>query len=408
MITVTLKPGREGPVRAGHPWVFSGAIGNISGPDPAQCAGRSESAGSLVHVLTANGQMLGTGYLNRACSIAVRMLTRSAQPIEITPAFIHSRLKRALKLRQTLIPPETTGYRLVNGEGDFLPGLIIDVYDSFVVLQCLTAGADSLRGVVVEAVVGLLSPHGIRGIFEKSEGRVRREEGLINRSRVLWGEKPPSIVEIQEHGHRFLVHIQGGQKTGFFLDQRENRALAGSLAKGKNVLNGFAYTGGFGLYAAKQGAKSVVSVDSAAPALRLAKANWQANGLAAAPETFIQADMFTYLREIEEKEDKFDIIILDPPPFIRRRQDVKAGLKGYKDINLQALSRLTPGGQLLTFSCSQHVSPQDFMQAVLFATVDAKREVQILRTLGPAADHPVNVAHLEGGYLKGMWLRMGD
>ncbi len=399
MITVTLKPGREGPVRAGHPWVFSGAIANISAKEPA---------GSLAHVVTANGQMLGTGYLNPACSIAVRMLTRSAQAIDITPAFIRSRLERALTLRQTLVSPDTTGYRLVNGEGDFLPGFVIDRYDRFVVLQCLTAGADALRSLVVEAVADLLSPHGIHGIYEKSEGRVRKEEGLINRAGVIWGEEPPPIVEIQEHGHRFQVHIQGGQKTGFFLDQRENRALVGSLASGKSVLDGFSYTGGFGLYAAKQGAKSVVSVDSAAPALRVAKANWQANGLTATPETFIQADMFSYLRERGEKEEKFDIIILDPPPFIRRRQDVKAGLKGYKEINRHALSRLTSGGQLLTFSCSQHVSPQDFMQAVLFATVDAKREVQILRTLGPAADHPVNIAHLEGTYLKGMWLRIGD
>ncbi len=399
MITVTLKPGREGPVRAGHPWVFSGAIAHISAKEPA---------GSLAHVVTANGQMLGTGYLNPACSIAVRMLTRSAQAIDITPAFIRSRLERALTLRQTLVSPDTTGYRLVNGEGDFLPGFVIDRYDRFVVLQCLTAGADALRSLVVEAVADLLSPHGIHGIYEKSEGRVRKEEGLINRAGVIWGEEPPPLVEIQEHGHRFQVHIQGGQKTGFFLDQRENRALVGSLASGKSVLNGFSYTGGFGLYAAKQGAKSVVSVDTAAPALRVAKANWQANGLTATPETFIQADMFSYLREREEKEEKFDIIILDPPPFIRRRQDVKAGLKGYKEINRHALSRLTSGGQLLTFSCSQHVSPQDFMQAVLFATVDAKREVQILRTLGPAADHPVNIAHLEGTYLKGMWLRIGD
>ena len=402
MITVTLKPGREGPFRAGHPWVFSGAIGNISAKGPAA------PAGSLAHVVSANGQMLGTGYLNPSCSIAVRMLTRSAQAIDITPAFIRSRLAHALALRQTLIPPETTGYRLVNGEGDFLPGFVIDVYDHFVVLQCLTAGADALRAMVIEALVDLLSSYGIRGIYEKSEGRVRKEEGLINRAGMIWGEEPPPIVEIQEHGHRFQVHIQGGQKTGFFLDQRENRALVGSLARGKSILDGFSYTGGFGLYAAKQGAKSVVSVDSAAPAVRLAQANWHANGLTATPETFIQADVFSYLREREEKKEKFDIITLDPPPFVRRRQDVKAGLKGYKDINLQALSRLTPGGQLLTFSCSQHVSPQDFMQAVLFATVDAKREVQILRTLGPAADHPVNIAHLEGAYLKGIWLRMGD
>ena len=390
MITVRLKPDREGPVSAGHPWVFSGAIATIDGEGPP---------GSFVQVVAADGSALGVGYLNTRCSIAVRMLTREIE--EINAGFIRKRLEVALALRQAVVPPDTTGYRLVNGEGDFLPGVIADVYGNFVVCQCLTAGADALKPLVVDALVALLSP---QGIYEKSEGGVRQEEGLTNAAGVLWGEEPPPLLEMRENACRFLVNIRGGQKTGFFLDQRDNRLLAGTLALSRCVLNGFAYTGGFGVFAARQGAKRVVSVESSEAVLRLARQNWQGNRLPDSQGEFVQADMFSYLRETDEL---FDLIVLDPPPFIRRRQDVKAGVKGYKEINLQAFRLLTPGGQLLTFSCSQHLSAADFFQTVLFAAADARRDVQVLRHLGPAADHPVNLAHTEGAYLKGLWLRVG-
>ena len=391
MITVTLKPGREGPVIAGHPWVFSGAIASITGEGPG---------GSLAQVVAADGNAVGIGYVNPRCSIAVRMLSRQIE--EIDADFIRRRLEAALALRRTVVPPDTTAYRLVNGEGDFLPGVIVDVYGPFIVCQCLTAGADVLKPLVVEALVRLLSP---RGIYEKSEGGVRQEEGLTNVAGVLWGEEPPPLVEIQENGCRFLVNVRGGQKTGFFLDQRENRALVGMVALGKRILNGFAYTGGFGIVAARHGAGHVISVDSSAAALRLARKNWHGNGLPDAQGDFVQADMFAYLRETTES---FALIILDPPPFIRRRQDLKVGITGYKEINLQALRLVMPGGQLLTFSCSQHLSMSDFFQTVLFAAADARRNVRVLKHLGPAADHPVNLAHPEGAYLKGLWLWLGD
>ncbi len=391
MIIATLKPGREGPVIAGHPWVFSGAIDRIEGEGPA---------GTLAQIFSADGSVIGTGYVNLRCSIAVRMLSRKLE--EINAAFIYKRLETALALRRTVVPADTTAYRLVNGEGDFLPGVVVDVYSPFIVCQCLTAGADRLKSLVVEALVDLLAP---RGIYEKSEGRVRQEEGLTNAAGVLWGEEPPALTEIQEQGGRFLVSIRGGQKTGFFLDQRENRALVSSLAPGKRVLNGFAYTGGFGIAAARGEARQVISVDSSAASLRLARRNWHRNGLADAQGRFVQADMFAYLREPQEP---FDLIVLDPPPFIRRRQDVQVGLKGYKEINLQALRLLSSGGQLLTFSCSQHLLAADFFQTVLFAAADAQRNVQVLKHLGPAADHPVNLAHPEGEYLKGLWLWIGD
>jgi 23S rRNA (cytosine1962-C5)-methyltransferase len=276
------------------------------------------------------------------------------------------------------------------------------VYGQFVVCQCLTAGAEVLKPLLVEGLVTLLSPG---GVYEKSEGNVRREEGLPNAVGVLWGAEPPPLIAIQESGCQFWIDPRGGQKTGFFLDQRNNRALLGNLAKGKSVLNGFAYTGGFGIFAAKGGAKNVVSIESSEAALLLARRNWESNALPDGQGTFLQADMFTYLRETPQR---FELIILDPPPFVRRRQDLQAGLKGYKEINLQALRKLAPGGQLFTFSCSQHVSTSDFMQTVLFAATDTRREVQLIQQLGPACDHPMNLAHAEGVYLKGFWLRVGD
>jgi 23S rRNA (cytosine1962-C5)-methyltransferase len=391
VITVTLKPGREGPVIAGHPWVFSGAIASLVGEG---------SAGSLAQVIANDGSVVGIGYMNPRCSITVRMLSRQLE--EIDAGFIHRRLEAALILRRAVVPSDTTAYRLVNGEGDFLPGIIVDVYGPFIVCQSLTAGADVLKPLVVEGLVRLLSP---QGIYEKSEGGVRQEEGLTNTAGVLWGEEPPPLLEIQENGCRFLINVRGGQKTGFFLDQRENRTLIGTVASGKRMLNGFAYTGGFGIVAARNGAGHVVSVDSSESALRLARKNWQANDLPEAQGKFVQADMFSYLREITES---FDLVVLDPPPFIRRRQDLKVGITGYKEINLRALRLVAPGGQLLTFSCSQHLSAADFFQTVLFAAADARRNVRVLKHLGPAADHPVNLAHPEGAYLKGLWLWLGD
>jgi 23S rRNA (cytosine1962-C5)-methyltransferase len=332
--------------------------------------------------------------------IAIRLLTRRIEAIDAQ--FIHRRLATAIALRRTILPPHTTGYRLVNGEGDFLPGVIIDVYDAFVVCQFLTAGADRLKPLIVDAVVTLLSPH---GVYEKSEGAVRHEEGIPNVTGVLWGQEPPPLVMMEEYGCHFVVHLQGGQKTGFFLDQRENRALVGALAGGKSVLNGFSYSGGFGIFAARNGAARVVSIDSSAPALQLAQQNWQANNLSVSQGEFIQADMFTYLRQTSEV---FDLIVLDPPPFIRRRADIQAGMKGYKEINLQALRRLPPGGLLFSFSCSQHLSTADFLQMLQFAAADAGRNVQLLKHLGPGPDHPNNLIHGEGTYLKGVWLQIGD
>ena len=387
-MTVVLKPGRERPVLTGHPWIFSGAIDRVEGEGVP---------GALVQVLSAQGQLLGTGYLNPGCSIAERMLSRADEPVDA--AFMRRRLNDALSLRRSLLPPDTNAFRCVNGEGDFLPGLVIDVYGPFAVCQFLTAGADLLRDLVLTELVGVLGPE---GVYEKSEGGVRREEGLRNQAGMLWGVEPPPLVEIREADLVFPVDVRGGQKTGFFLDQRDNRSLVGAFAGEKSVLDAFAYSGGFGASAARGGAARVVSVETSPAALELSGEVWRRNHLPADKAHWIRADAFHYLRTAEEV---FDLVVLDPPPFVRRKQDLRAGVGGYKEINLQALRRISPGGWLFTFSCSQHVSRELFTETVMSAAAHAGRTVQILRRLGPAADHPVGLAHPEGEYLNGLWLR---
>ncbi len=406
MTTVVVHSGREKPLQAGHPWLFSGAIQHIEG-QPAP--------GSLVRVVTADAKPLGIGYINPRCSITVRMLTRTNECDEqhipfLNPdlgpdwifRFLKKRLKDAFSLRQAILQPGTTSYRLINGEGDFLPGCIVDVYGPYLVCQHLTAGAELLKPVLIQVLTEMLKP---RGIYEKSAGGVRKEEGLSNTTGLLWGEEPPPLVEIHQNSCRFLVDLRGGQKTGFFLDQRDNRALVAHLAQGKTVLNGFSYTGAFGVVAAKYGARQVTSVDSSKPSLSIAQKNFDINHLSSGSNIFLNADMFTFLRE---QSESFDLIILDPPSFIRRRHDKKAGVKGYRDINVQAFQRLRPGGQMLTFSCSQHLSREDFSRLILFAAAESGHKVRVIKHLGQSNDHPLNAVHPEGAYLKGLWMQVGD
>ncbi len=386
---VRLKPQKERPVLLGHPWIFSGAIQALDPHLPA---------GTLVAVHGAGGEFLGRGYVNPRCAIAVRLLTRNDEPIDAR--FFARRIAAALELRRAVVPPHTDAYRLINGEGDFLPGFIADVYGPTVVLQCLTAGAARLKAVSVDALQSTLAP---AGIYERSTGSVRREEGLEAERGVIAGQVPDEPVLIHECGHRFLVDLRSGQKTGFFLDQRDNRVLTQQLAAGRCVLNAFAYTGAFAVYAAAGGAQQVISVESAARALEAARRNWERNDLPAAGAEFVAADVFRYLRDTERT---FELLILDPPALVKRRQEVARGARAYKDLHLWAFRRAASGAYVLTFSCSQHVSAELFWKIVHGAARDAHREVQMLRHLGPGADHPVNMAHVEGQYLKGMLLRI--
>jgi 23S rRNA (cytosine1962-C5)-methyltransferase len=277
--------------------------------------------------------------------------------------------------------------------------VVVDRYGDFLVCQLLTACATRLAGALVEALQDRLAP---RGIYERSEGGVRAEEGLGGARGVLAGEEPPARLAVMENGMRLVADVLHGQKTGLFLDQRDNRARIRKLAAGRRVLNAFAYTGGFGIAAALGGAAQVVSVDSSRLALGLGEAAWAENGLAPEAATWIEADVFEYLRAAR---DRFDLIVLDPPPFVRRRRDLQVGLRGYSDVNLQALRRLEPGGWLLTCSCSQHLDRDRFRQVVTAAARDAGRPLQLVEEHGHPADHPSALAHPEGEYLKALLLR---
>jgi 23S rRNA (cytosine1962-C5)-methyltransferase len=387
--TIHLRPSKERPVLLGHPWIFSGAIRDL---DPAL------EPGTLVSIHTAAGEFLGRGYANPRCSIAVRVLTRADEPLDAP--FFERRVAHALALRRAVVSPDTDAYRLINGDGDFLSGFIADVYGPIIVLQCLTAGAALLKANLVAALQAALAPV---GIYERSTGSVRREEGLDAAQGVVAGDVPVGPLWVREAGHRFLIDVRSGQKTGFFLDQRDNRALVEQLAAGRTVLNAFAYTGAFAVYAGAGRARHVVSVESSARALDLAQQNWEGNALSSAAAEFVEADVFQYLRE---NERSFDLLILDPPALVKRRHEVERGARAYKDLHLWAFRRAAPGAFVMTFSCSQHVTAELFWKIVHGAAVDARRPVQVLRHLGPGADHPINLAHPGGEYLKGLLLRL--
>ncbi len=375
----------------GHPWIFSGAIEKIDGD--AQSV-------DIADVLDSKNNWLARGYYNPKSQIRVRLLTWQKETID--GEFFARRLRDALDLRRRHLPAGTTAYRIVNGEGDFLPGLIVDRYAGFLVCQFYTAGMARFRDEILDA---LRCCESIDGIFERTEGRVGDEEGLEPSVGTIRGDPPPETIEIEEGGHKFLVDIRRGQKTGFFLDQRDNRAFFETISRARSVLNCFAYTGGFSVSAFAGGAKEVVTFDSSKPALELAEQNLERNGFGAAPGELLKGDAFAYLKEIDRQ---FDAIVLDPPSLAHKRNDIDAAAGGYKFLNLHALKHLNPGGMLLTFSCSQHISSDLFQKIVFGAAVDAQRRVSMVKRLGHAIDHPVSLHHPEGEYLKGLAVRVVD
>ena len=395
MAEVLLKPGREKSVGLRHPWLFSGAIERIEG---------EADDGEVVDVVSASGEWLARGYLNRRSQITVRLLTWDAEE-RIDRRFWQRRLERAMAGRAALsADPETTAYRLVHAESDGLPGLVVDRYGDWLVAQFLTLGIERQKEAIVELLMELVSP---RGIYERSDVEVRRKEGLEPRRGPLAGEEPPPLVEVLESGLRFNVDIIGGQKTGFYLDQRENRRRVAAYAAGREVLNAFAYTGAFAVYALAAGAKHVTNVETSYKALELAERNLALNGFDPDRQAEqIAGDVFAVLRDFRETGRRFDLIILDPPKFARTKGQVQAATRGYKDINLLALQMLPPGGILATFSCSGLVSEDLFQKVVFGAGVDAGRDVQLLERLGQPPDHPVLLSFPEGAYLKGFICRV--
>lgn len=397
---VVLKPGRDKPVRQRHPWVFSGAIARIQG-DPAD--------GDIVEVRDAQGAFLARGMLNRRSQIVVRLLTWEADEA-IDEGFWRRRLACAIAGRAPLAAdPATNAYRLVNAENDGLPGLIVDRYDRFLGVQFLTLGIDRQKELLVALLADLLAPE---GIFERSDVDVREKEGLAPVTGRLWGAEPPPLVGIRENGLRFLVDMRGGHKTGFYLDQRENRRVFQRLLSampGAEVLNAFAYTGAFGVYAAAAGAGRIVHIDSSAEALALAREHMALNGFSEASgrdDAFIVGDVFAELRRFRAAGRRFDAIVLDPPKFVHSAGQLPRATRGYKDINWLAFQLLRPGGLLFTFSCSGLVTPDLFQKIVFGAAVDAGREAQIIARLSHGPDHPILLSFPEGEYLKGLVCRV--
>jgi 23S rRNA (cytosine1962-C5)-methyltransferase len=386
---VYLKPGRERPVLNGHPWIFSGAIDKIEG---------DENSVGVADVFDGKKSWMARGIYNPASQIRIRLLTWKDENID--EGFFRRRIAQALTLREKYLAPNTNAYRLINGEGDFLPGLIVDRYADYLVCQFMAAGLEEFKPVIGDALMASVPSH---GVFEKSVGRVREEEGLSAAVGVLTGQAPEELIEIEENNIRFVVDVRRGQKTGFFLDQRDNRRFLSTVARDAAVLNCFSYSGAFSVNALGAGARSVISLDSSRPALELAQHNLTLNHCAGDNAELIKGDAFAYLKECQAN---FDIIVLDPPSLARRRSDVEAAAGGYKFLNLHALKHLNPGGLLLTFSCSQHLSSDLFQKVVFGAATDAGRKTAVLKKLGPPIDHPVSLHHPEGEYLKGLVLRV--
>jgi len=385
---IRLKKGREKPARAGHPWLFSGAFEALPDLEP----------GTLVQVEDTRGKFVAFGYANPKQSLSVRLL--AWEPVNDIVALVRKRIQVAADLRRRMANDNTNAFRVLNGEGDLLPGLVVDRYNDVLVVQVLTAGMERLLEVALDALQEEWQP---RCIYERSDVPARREENLPMRKRLLRGEELADGVEILENGLRFLVQPDSGQKTGFYLDQRDNRQRTERAAAGRRVLNCFAYTGGFSVAAGRGGAASITSIESSAPAVELLKRNMQANGLDEG--TVLQEDVFELLRKLQEAGNRYDLIILDPPAFAKKRHQIDSARRGYKDINLRALQLLEPGGELLTFSCSQYLDTLTFRKTIFEAVMDAHVRAQILEVLGHAWDHPVSVSHLEGEYLKGLHLR---
>jgi len=382
---VILKPGRDKAVRNRHHWIFSGAIREM--PDFED--------GAVLAVRSSGGDLLGHGYFNRKSAITGRMIGLGAEPPE---AAVRASLERALALRAAFFDPAATNARrLVNAEGDGLPGLIADLYDDVLVLQVATLGMEKLKPLVLEVLGAALRP---RAILERSDLPARREEGLEPVEAQIAGEAVDR-VRILEAGIPFWVGLARGQKTGFYLDQRESRRLVRETAAGRRVLNAFSYTGSFSVSALLGGAVRADSVDSSESAIAMAQDNFELNGLPADAGLFFTADVFEFLREPTLDHD---YIILDPPAFAKKRTDVVAACRGYKDINRLAFQRVRTPGLVLTFSCSHFVDETLFQQVVFQAAHEAGRRVRIIQKHRQAFDHPVNIYHPETAYLKGFLL----
>jgi 23S rRNA (cytosine1962-C5)-methyltransferase len=385
---IVLKRGREKSLKRRHPWIFSGAVEKASG-----------EPGDTVEVRDSSGKVLALAAYSPKSQIRARVWTFDTKQ-SIGVEFFRNKIQQALALREALpAAKHSNALRLVNAESDGLPGLIVDRYADVLVAQFLAAGVEHWRDLILDLLTEI---SGCAAVFERSDAEVRKLEGLAPRVGFARGDRKASRCPIIEHGLNFRVDVEQGQKTGFFLDQRENRQRVRALAAGRAVLDGFCYTGGFSIAALAGGAKHVTAIESSKDALLIAQENLAANPLDASRIEFLQADVFSHLRTLRDKNQKFGLIVLDPPKFAPTAAQVQKAARAYKDINLWALKLLAPGGLLATFSCSGGVSAELFQSIVAGAAVDAGVDAKIVERFSAAADHLVALEFPEGDYLKGL------
>ncbi len=388
MAKAVLRKTRESRVRSGHPWVFASDIERVEG---------NFEPGDVVDVVSSHNTYLGRAFYNPKSQISLRMLTTHDEPVD--EAFFRRRVQEAWDYRNQFCDPASC--RLIFSESDFLPGLIVDKFGEYLVVQSLCLGIEKWKQSIVRDLAEIVHP---KGIWERSDVPVRRLEGLEQTTGLLYGEVPDSI-DMVENGLRFVVDVKNGQKTGFFLDQKENRAAIAPLCKGARVLDCFCHNGSFSLHAAKYGAKSVLGVDISEEALEVARLNAENNGLSNVV-TFEAHNCFDHLRELTDAHEQFDVVILDPPAFTKTRAAVESALRGYKEINLRGMKLVRKGGFLVTCSCSQHVSPEQFRDMINQAARDSKTKLRLVENRTQGHDHPILPASPETQYLKCMILQV--
>lgn len=390
MQSVTLKKSADSFIKRKHPWIFSGAIEKVEG---------NPSNGDTVQIFTSNKTIVGFGSFSPSSQIRVRVWSFNPQE-KIDSDFFRMKILAASETRKQFIDrSQTNAYRIINAESDGLPGLIVDRYSDFLVCQFLSAGVEFYKNVITEILDEVFGPV---GIYERSDVEVRTKEALQPAKGLLEGSPPNDLIEVNENGFMFLVDIKEGHKTGFYLDQRDNRKLLSEFSNGKSVLNCFSYTGGFSVYALASGAEKVTQVEASSSALELSSKNLELNNLNLSLVENINGDVFEVLRKFRDERKTFDLIILDPPKFTESASQIQKASRGYKDINLLALKLLNPEGILFTFSCSGHISPELFQKIVSGAALDSGREVKIIKQISQSSDHPVSLNFPEGLYLKGL------
>ena len=387
MAKVTLRKTRETRVRGGHPWIYASEIEKVEG---------DFENGDIVEVCDFRGKFIGRGFYNPLSQISLRILTRNDEPCD--RAFFEKRVRDAWEYRKLMCDPDSC--RLIYSESDFLPGLVVDKYADVLVLQSLSLGIERIKDMLCDILMEVVAP---RGIWERSDVPVRRLEGMAQTTGLLRGEVPDR-VDMVENGIHFLVDVKQGQKTGFFLDQKWNRAALKPLCPGARVLDCFCHNGSFSLHAAKYGARSVLGVDISEEALEVARENARINGLDAA--TFEAHNCFDLLRELDDAREQFDVVILDPPAFTKNKAAVQAAIRGYKEINLRGLKLTRPGGFLVTCSCSQHILPEMFQDIINQAARDAKKRIRLVEFRTQGYDHPILPQSVETKYLKCMILQV--